>query len=70
MGKVNVGNIHTIKQRLAQAHERQSKITYYRIEDIDGTFMIATTPNRGIVKTDLTEAECNAWMRLLMGGGE
>lgn len=68
MGKVKVGGIHTMRQRLAEAHERQAKITYYRIKDIDGTYMIATTPNlMGVIKSDLTEAECSAWLRLLNG---
>jgi len=68
MGKVKVGGIHTMRQRLAEAHERQAKVTYYSIKGLDGKYMIGTTPNlMDVIKSDLTEAECSAWLRLLNG---
>jgi hypothetical protein len=69
MGKASVYGMVTIRNRLAQAKERQSKVTYYSIKGLDGKYMIATTPNlMDIIKSDLTEEECSAWLRLLKEG--
>lgn len=70
MGKANVYGMVTIRNRLAQTAERLArKKHYFKLQAIDGSWMVSTSANlMDVVKSNLTESEADAWVRLLQEG--
>jgi hypothetical protein len=66
MSEVNVWKILNVQARVSYAQKKAKELRYFKIQALDTTWMISSSANlMDVIKKDLTEAEADAYLKLL-----
>jgi hypothetical protein len=63
---INIRKVHGMRERVAYAQQKSKEQHYFKIQSLDGTWMLSTSANlMDVVKMGLTKAEADAYLKLL-----